>query len=160
MRNRAPIRVVTFVLDEPDGAGRALLREQVQAEVAASYGEVGRLCPHCGSTEHGRPRVLGRPDVFVSVSYAGPLAVLATAAVPVGVDVEADGPAPEGFADLAAWTRAEAALKLTGEGLRRDPWAALPEGVRWSALDGLPAGYVGSVATWERDGPTAGRAAL
>lgn len=138
------------LLHQP-GADRDALRAAAVRAVAGQ-GALVRLCPHCGSPSHGRPRIAGRPDLHVSLAYADGLAALVVADVPVGVDVEADGTAPEGFPDRAAWTRAEAALKLSGEGLRCDPWAPVRDGVDVVALAGLPGGYVGSLATYSGRG--------
>ncbi|WP_405939273.1 4'-phosphopantetheinyl transferase superfamily protein [Streptomyces sp. NBC_00726] len=103
-------------------------------------------CPCCGGP-HGRPTVLGpgRDELFFSLSHRGDLALVGTAAVPIGVDVDlvAD---PEAGAELATmlhrteqrelaalppalrpralarlWTRKEAYLKGLGSGLGRDP---------------------------------------
>jgi len=49
--------------------------------------------------------------------------------------------------DLITWTRHEATLKLTGEGLRGSEHGP-PPGVRVVALDGLGPGYVGAIAQW------------
>ena len=114
----------------------ALIREHTPGEGV----RVGRLCPRCGSADHGRPVVRGSGTaVFASVAYAPRLVAVALTGVgPVGVDVEwaADvtGAAarrtadtlglPVGTRDLdvaLAWTRAEAVLKATGEGLAADP---------------------------------------
>ncbi|MCL8024876.1 hypothetical protein [Nocardioides bruguierae] len=105
-----------------------------------------RLCPHCGSGAHGRPR---HPDGrLCSLTYAPGLALLATAedGRAVGIDVEPDdASAPDlpGIGSLADWVRLEAVLKATGEGLRRDP-AAVPASLGWAADVPLP-GYVARV---------------
>jgi 4'-phosphopantetheinyl transferase len=140
--------VVTVVILRAAGADPTALRTLVTNHVAAAYGDVTRLCPQCGSATHGRPHITGRHDLHVSISYADGLAVVAIADHPVGVDVEADGPAPSGFVDRAEWTRAEAALKLTGEGVRRDPWEPVAAGIETVPLIQLPAGYVGTLARW------------
>ncbi|MFF2014195.1 4'-phosphopantetheinyl transferase family protein [Streptomyces sp. NPDC058195] len=103
------------------------------------------ICPCCGGP-HGRPTVLDADDrLFFSLSHRGDLAVVGTAAAPIGVDVELV-PDQDGTADLAAmlhvdeqaelaalapparpralarlWTRKEAYLKGLGTGLGRDP---------------------------------------
>ena len=146
-----------------------------------------RSCGHCGGAAHGPPRFVGRPDVTHAVAHAGAwLLVAVTAGEPVGVDLETT----PGFGDrdglaratltagearryaalpeaerrrwlLTAWTRKEAAAKLTGLGLRVAPRlldvsgpVAAAEGVPgWPAEPvllrelSLPAGYVGTLAT-------------
>ncbi|WP_307787400.1 4'-phosphopantetheinyl transferase family protein [Streptomyces musisoli] len=103
-------------------------------------------CPCCGGP-HGRPTVLGtgRDDLFFSLSHRGDLALVGTAAAPIGVDVDlvSDQTASAELAsmlhvaeqeELAAlepalrpralarlWTRKEAYLKGLGSGLGRDP---------------------------------------
>lgn len=67
---------------------------------------VDRTCDTCGRP-HGRPVVEG---VHVSVAHAGPLVLVATAACPVGVDVESARRGP----DVAEWVRQEAAFKAHG----------------------------------------------
>ncbi|MEU8957504.1 4'-phosphopantetheinyl transferase superfamily protein [Streptomyces sp. NPDC048518] len=100
-------------------------------------------CPGCGGP-HGRPIVDPRhhpPDLHFSLSHAADTALIALAGRPVGVDVE-ELPSPELVAEVATalhpqestelaalppsarpaafarcWTRKEAVLKGTGEGL-------------------------------------------
>ncbi|MDB1086129.1 4'-phosphopantetheinyl transferase superfamily protein [Streptomyces sp. ACA25] len=104
---------------------------------------VREACPGCGEP-HGRPAVAGG-GVHFSLSHSGSLALLALAAVPVGVDVEAVPEAgtvadvapqlhPAEVEELAAlpgsgrpaafarvWARKEAYLKGLGIGLGRSP---------------------------------------
>ncbi len=123
-----------------------------------------RLCPTCGSGDHGRPHASG---VHVSLSRSGPHQLTALCAEsPVGVDVEsvADvgrhwapglvlapgeaAPTPEDRA--RAWTRKEAVLKALGHG-----WAIAMTDVRlaehrWRDVS-APEGYVAAVAWLESD---------
>lgn len=115
---------------------------------------VRRRCAGCGGTDHGRPQIDGAQ---VSLSHSGDWVLLATAAVPVGVDVEC-GPvtaelAPQLLArgepatDLSrTWVRKEAAAKLTGQGLlhplagirlseRPGGWSAEVAGRRYAGSD-------------------------
>ena len=96
---------------------------------------VSRLCPHCGSADHGRPRL---PERHLSLAYAEGLVAIAVSDRPVGVDVERKG--------HLAWTRAEAVLKLTGEGVRRDP-ATVRDDQAWTLTLAPPAGYVATLAS-------------
>jgi 4'-phosphopantetheinyl transferase len=102
----------------------------------ASAVVVDRRCDRCGEP-HGRPR-LPRAGLEASISHSGDVAVVAiTEAGPVGVDVEFIG--TRGYAEIlrsvctrseresvqtpadffAFWTRKEAVVKATGEGLNR-----------------------------------------
>lgn len=84
----------------------------------------------------------------MSLAYADGLAVAVVAEWAVGVDVELEGPAPEGFGSREEWTAYEAVAKLTGEGVRRDPRAGVPVGAVVRSFPDLPPGYLGSLATW------------
>lgn len=94
-----------------------------------------RSCRRCGSTEHGKPYVLGHPIHF-SASAAGNRAAVATGPGPLGIDLVrlADiGPdaayailgdeewASDSRALATLWARKEAILKATGDGLAIDP---------------------------------------
>jgi 4'-phosphopantetheinyl transferase len=133
---------VTFLRSDPrlprDGQ-RAL----VEAWMAQGGGRLTRMCPHCGGSDHGRPRI---GDRHLSLAYAPGLITVAVADVPIGVDAELDGPAPAPFPDRASWTAAEAVLKLTGEGVRREP-ATVLEDEAWSITLPAPEGYVATLAT-------------
>ncbi|HEY2505330.1 MAG TPA: 4'-phosphopantetheinyl transferase superfamily protein [Streptosporangiaceae bacterium] len=100
---------------------------------------VERGCERCGR-QHGRPRLPQAPGLHASVSHSGAVvAVALTGAGAVGVDVEAMSAGRAHADELAGvvcsgtergevrhardfcvyWTRKEAVLKATGEGLRR-----------------------------------------
>ena len=127
------------------------LRRLIEGVVLRELGgeAVVRSCRRCGSSAHGQPRLLGAGDrpPYLSLSYAGDLAIAAwTWDGPVGVDIEQDGPSVGEFGDRRSWTRAEAILKATGEGLSRDPHD-LPD--LWTSPLELPPGWVGTVAVAE-----------
>jgi 4'-phosphopantetheinyl transferase len=167
-------------------AGRFLLRSTASSLLGIGTREVplDATCPRCGEP-HGKPRLPGG-EVDLSISHAGGLAVLAyTTTGPVGVDVEPETAAPRlpelsrrvltsaEQAEVAAipeaerprallryWTRKEAILKATGEGLGGDmttiaisrpdesPSVVQARTHRPVHLHdlALPPGYVGSVA--------------
>ncbi|HWD78077.1 MAG TPA: 4'-phosphopantetheinyl transferase superfamily protein [Kribbella sp.] len=118
-----------------------------------------RTCLDCGKP-HGKVRVRGHGAVELSVTHSGDLVGVAFADRPVGLDVEKVDPEMEvdGVARLTLstdevreverlsgiekvrafteyWTRKEAVLKATGEGLRGDLKAAVPTGIQVCGLD-------------------------
>jgi 4'-phosphopantetheinyl transferase len=143
---------------------------------------VDRTCGRCGRP-HGRPR-LPCAGLETSVSHSGDVVVVAvTAAGPVGVDVEL---VARGYAEVlpsvctkaeqsfvrtpgdfyAYWTRKEAVLKATGEGLEREmtdvvvtPPGSAPSLVSLAGVRTLPCcmadvladGYAGAVAVLTSD---------
>lgn len=143
MASALPREVRLRVVEHP-GADRSALRTGIAALVRHEIGVLTRLCPHCAATTHGRPRASG---VYVSLAYAPGLAVLAwSSTTPLGVDVERTDAAPPPPFTVATWTATEAVLKLTGEGLRRDPATVRPESeARLLPLD-LPEGHTGWLA--------------
>ncbi|MFD4243582.1 4'-phosphopantetheinyl transferase family protein [Streptomyces sp. NPDC058525] len=135
-------------------------------------------CTACGGP-HGRPYLPGRP-VHFSLAHAGDLVLVAVAPVPVGVDVE-EIPSDALVRDTAAalhederaellalsrtsrpaafarcWTRKEAVLKSTGQGLAhgaRLPYvgtaAEPPRPPEHQVYDlPTPAGTAGALALW------------
>jgi 4'-phosphopantetheinyl transferase len=124
-----------------------------------------RTCPRCGAP-HGKPQLAGATGLQFSVSHSGGSVVVAVARdSAVGVDVEEVGtPEPAELADTAElvlapserrrvarwperrrpqafttyWTRKEAVLKATGQGLTTSPAhlvvtppSAAPRVLRW-----------------------------
>lgn len=122
---------------------RADLRAAAEALLCGATGatRVTRLCPVCGSSAHGRPRLVGSP-LAVSLSYAEGLVAIAWGAGPIGVDVER-AHRPEA-SELLEWTRVEALAKAAGTGLRDWPDLTVPD-VPTRRLT-LPGGYVGTLA--------------
>jgi 4'-phosphopantetheinyl transferase len=141
------------------------LDEHVVALIGPGVVTSGRLCPACGSDQHGAPwaRLDGRP-VSVSLSRSGPH--LVTAVAPngrIGVDIESiDAVAGRwdpalvlatgetaGTAEKQAWHWAakEAVLKALGVGLAR-PMSSIILADHAGALAAVeaPAGYVAVLA--------------
>ncbi len=104
--------------------------------------------PEFDYTAEGKPFILGRPDIHFSFSHSGNVALCALSDQPVGVDVEVprkitpslvsytmndreqeqiNASADPALRFLYFWTRKEALLKLTGEGIRNDMTQALSE---------------------------------
>jgi 4'-phosphopantetheinyl transferase len=156
-------------------AGVVVSRVVLGALLGVEPGRVAldRSCPTCGEP-HGPPRLAGgdRPPLHLSVSHAGNRVVVAVATAPgVGVDVEAVPPdlrldglcgqvlTPEEAAGLTGlpaadrvgaflsyWTRKEAVVKATGDGLRADPRrirvtppSSQPELLEWPDRPGMVA---------------------
>jgi len=97
--------------------------------------------PEFDYLEGGKPVIKGHPEIHFNFSHSGTVALCAIDSQPVGADVETKRKitpsliaytmneveqseitsAPESQAAfLAFWTRKEAVLKLTGEGIRSD----------------------------------------
>lgn len=138
---------------------------------------IDRGCPDC-DRQHGKPRLPDAAELHVSVTHSGELiAVAISSAAPIGLDVElvterdylglaraflapgetVDG--PDSFYTL--WTRKEAVIKATGDGLRMplpqvavSPAGTAPELLRYadaqlscSMADLQPRpGYIGALA--------------
>lgn len=155
----------------------ALLRTVASEWTGQPAGDVAfeRECVTCGSTAHGKPVVRGHDDVFVSLSYAGDLALVsATLVGQTGVDVEqVAGAAFEGFESVTladdelagfegvgiselpaararVWARKESVLKASGHGLVVDPRQVVV------TPPGLPAALV----QWRGDHPLTAPAQL
>lgn len=139
--------------------GQRLLERAAAEHLGRPDVRVPRLCPRCGSNEHGRPVVTDAPDLGLSLSHTAGLALVAVVrGGRVGVDLEPastdvdrladvalgphDAPATTSAALLRTWTRKEAVLKAVGVGLAVDPSRLAvsaahepPEVVWWSVAD-------------------------
>ena len=103
-------------------------------------------------TAEGKPFILGRPDIHFSFSHSGNVALCALSDQPVGADVEVprkisssliaytmndleqeqiNASTDPAMQFLYFWTRKEALLKLTGEGIRNDMKNVLSEAERY-----------------------------
>ena len=96
------------------------MRSALHHVLAERVGAVGffRVCPECGSPNHGVPsvRVSEGAVPSVSLSYADGVGVVAWSyAGVVGVDIERVG--SESLGELQKWTAAEATAKTGGRGL-------------------------------------------
>ncbi len=166
-RTPARVRVAWSIGPTGHDAATTLLRAEVGLVTGLQPEEVriGRLCPRCGSSEHGRPVVVrrdGEPVPSVSLSRADAAVLVAVSgAGPVGVDLERiDAARFAGFTDVAlhagehapgiaqqavTWVRKESLLKATGEALHVDPRSIrvsdageAPRLVDWSGRPDLP----------------------
>ncbi|MCQ4083720.1 4'-phosphopantetheinyl transferase superfamily protein [Streptomyces sp. RB6PN25] len=160
-------------------AAHVALRRLLGAYLGTAPGAVAverEPCPLCGGP-HGRPAVSGS-GLHFSLSHSGELVLLAFAATPVGIDVEethdlaaiedvstslhpreqselaATAHSGRAAAFLRCWTRKEAYLKGTGEGLPGDPartyvgTGEMPAAVHGWTLADIPvdAGHAAAVA--------------
>lgn len=182
-RRETRFRLTVAYAQDP---GHELLRREAARfhGVPASCIVIEHECPACGSTTHGRPRIVPvatlRAPAHVSLSRAGDLCVVAvTDAGPVGVDVEPAGAADfDGFDDVALhplergspgdrtrrWVRKEALLKASGTGLSVDPREVLVDGAHVRDADVLAATDADVLAGtpgswWLRDIEVAGHVA-
>jgi 4'-phosphopantetheinyl transferase len=145
----APHLVVAWTQVAPtdDSNLRLVTRAVEHLGMPADDLTLARHCPRCGSDRHGRPYVVDRPDLAVSLTSvsevsgasgaSGATGVAVSRGLPVGVDVERIDedrfarlgdvllhPAEhvDGTAGLArTWVRKESLLKALGVGFGTDP---------------------------------------
>lgn len=139
---RLPHVVLTLA---PTGATRADDREALLTAVVCACGvdgaavRAGRVCAHCGGTDHGRPWAeVDGSAVGVGLARTRGVLALAVGPGPLGVDVErvssvaaapldvfTAGERARAAGDVrvlaACWAAKEAVLKRDGRGLRVDP---------------------------------------
>jgi 4'-phosphopantetheinyl transferase len=149
-------------------AAYLLLREGLAKE----YGITEKPCFDYGP--HGKPVLRNHPDIHFNLSHCREAVVCALSDEPVGVDVEAVTHYKESVArytmneqELSAilgadrpevmftrlWTRKEAVLKLTGEGLRDNLKTVLDDvtGLNIKTIVSPDQRYCYSVASRKRD---------
>lgn len=82
--------------DREDFIAAHLLVRLLAARVAAADAQDMHLVQHCAECEgpHGKPSILGRPDLAVSMSHAPGAVAAAAGHQPVGVDIEPLGSSP------------------------------------------------------------------
>ena len=124
--------------------------------------------------EHGKPSIVGHPEIFFNLSHCKEAVACAVSRRPVGIDVESVREYKESLArytmndsemsqilsakcpDVAfirLWTMKEARLKLTGEGISRDMKQVLVgDDHNYTTVECLEKGYVYTVCESIGDG--------
>ncbi|MFT4225059.1 4'-phosphopantetheinyl transferase family protein [Micropruina sp.] len=123
-------------------------------------------CPRCGSTDHGRPSIVGQPEVWVSLSHTRGHVAAVAATSECGIDVEriagsiprtAVTPREQAWLDTAAdplleftrlWVRKEALVKV---GVADEPGRI---DVLGPDIAPAPATRIGGFALTDWAGPT------
>lgn len=118
--------------------------------------------------EHGKPSIVGHPEIFFNLSHCREAVACAVSRRPVGIDVESVGRYREAVArytmndeEMALitnapqpevmftrlWTMKEARLKLTGEGINDNMKQVLTEADRksYTTVECLEQGYIYTV---------------
>lgn len=126
--------------------------------------------PVFGYSDEEKPFILDHPDIYFSFSHSGKIALCAISDQPVGADVEVprritpslvrytmnDSEQAQIHASpnpmtqfLYFWTRKEALLKLTGEGIRNDMKMVLAESEKYQIDTVVTENYVYSIAKYK-----------
>ena len=122
--------------------------------------------PLFGYGEHGKPYILGHPDIHFSLSHCRSAVACAISDRPIGVDVESireyheslvrytmndrelqqitEAPQPN-IAFIRLWTMKEALLKLTGQGISDDLKNVLSTPARFTTVERPERDYIYTV---------------
>jgi len=122
--------------------------------------------------EHGKPRIVGHPEVQFNLSHCREAVACAIGREPVGIDVESVREYKETLVNYTMnaeeatlisaserpavaftrlWTQKEALLKLTGEGISRDLKTVLSQadGVNFTTEERLDKHYVYTICKYD-----------
>lgn len=122
--------------------------------------------PQFGYGEHGKPYIVGHPELHFSLSHCRSAVACAVSDRPVGIDVESireyrdslarytmndqelqqiAASARPDVAFIRLWTMKEALLKLTGQGIGNDMKTVLSTPARFTTVERLERDYIYTV---------------